>query len=658
MMKKLPFIFGIFLIAVIMFTAGPACSDLMPDEVTLIQITTDEQLARYLENQTARYNLYDKNYEDAIIDRDFVMEMAAAPTGLMKSAPAVSLASSQSDSTGFAGSHSAGTHTTTNIQVTGVDEADFVKNDGKYIYIISGNTLSIVQAYPPQSALVLSQTEISGSVSDIFYANDRLVVFTSRYGYIQSMKSAEAFRPPSGERTSALIYDISNRSKPELIREISAPGNYQNARMIGDYIYFLTAENEGFYNLKMPVIYDKMREIPVNSVWCPPGIGYSLRMNTLTSFPISGSGNPEAESFLLGWDTTLYVSPTDVYVAYEKNLNWWNRPLFNEINPDSPVSSSRQESIIHRLSINQGLINYKATGIVPGYLLNQFSLDQYDGNLRVATTRQDNSQAGQSSGVYVLNSDLSIIGMVENLAPGEKIYSARFMDDLLYLVTFKQTDPLFVIDLSNPLKPGILGELKIPGYSDYLHPFDKTHLIGIGKDTEENSWGGVIPTGVKLALFDVSNLNNPQLIDSRVIGKKGSDSAVLSDHRAFLLDKSKNIMVLPIKEVVHTPVIGSKYDGSYTQDIWQGAYVFGIDPLNGFVEIGKISQGIRSDDEYWWSGSTVLRSIFMDSVLYTISKTTIIGTDIKDLSARLMNIELTSSSIPWYLQPFASVIRE
>lgn len=631
---------GLFLFLVLIIMASPVSSSLSVNPDGLQEIKTDEELNQYLNNLTSYYQKTNFITETDFDTRDVVSEKISPfrpALGAMKesSASMQQPISSASVSESKGGAHE---FSSTNVQVAGVDEADFVKNDGSYIYMVSESTLFIVQAYPPQSAAIVSQTSVSGTVSDLFLSGDRLVIFTGKYDYDQSLISSQYSRLNSGERTSAVVYDISDRTNPHQIREISTPGGYTSARMIGDYVYLLTAEDQGYWNPRMPIIFDNTQEISVSSIWCPPGITNEFSMNTLTSFPISVSGSPEAVSFLLGWDTTLYVSSRDIFVAYQKNHYGWNTPVF--IDDDHILSNaggSQQETVINRFAINQGMIRYEATGRVPGYLLNQFSLDQYDGNLRVATTLEDRISAGdQYSNVYVLNPDLDIIGTLERLAPGEKIYSARFIGDLLYLVTFKQTDPFFVIDLSNPNQPGILGELKIPGYSNYIHPYDETHLIGIGKDTYENSGGSVIPTGVKIALFDVSDLNNPRMVDSHVIGEKGSDSAVLSDHRAFLLDKEKRVMVLPIKEVVHTPVLGSKYDGSYTEDNWQGAYVFRVDPAYGFEEIGKVRHGSGSQDDSWWSGSTVLRSLFMDSFLYTISHNTIIGSDLKDLSSRLM----------------------
>jgi len=604
----------------------------------MLEITNEKALKEYLKNVTPpyRYGYGNEMYSDLVpldgmapLGSMVLKEMAPAPTSAGSSLKGAS------------------DYSTTNIQVTGVDEADFVKNDGKYIYIVSGTTLTIVDAFPPEQGKIVTELPVNGSVSELFLAGDRLVVFSDTYDeYWYTPAGSAAPVPDYSRKTQAVIYDISDRKDPKEFRRISAPGLYEHARMIGDYVYVITRESPDYYNPRMPVIYDGEAAIPIPRVWCPPYPMNEYRMHTLTSLPVTGMDEPQAESFLLGYANTLYVSPSNVYVGYEKQRPWYGWGLIEEKSAESnePV----QESVIHRFAIKNGDITYKATGTVPGYLLNQFSLDENRGNLRVATTVSDwSADDTQYSNVYVLDPDLKIIGRLEHLAPEEKIYSARFMGDLLYLVTFKQTDPLFVIDLSNPYQPGLLGELKIPGYSDYLHPYDETHLIGIGKDTMENEWGGIVPTGVKIALFDVSNVSNPRLIESIVIGEKGSDSAVLSDHRAFLLDKEKDIMAIPIREVIHKPVQGSAYKGSHTEETWQGTYVFGINPDTGFTEKGRIKQGTGTSGDEWWYGSTVLRSLFMDDVLYTISRDRIVGSNLKNLTKRLMDISISHDDQKW-----------
>jgi uncharacterized secreted protein with C-terminal beta-propeller domain len=262
-------------------------------------------------------------------------------------------------------------------------------------------------------------------------------------------------------------------------------------------------------------------------------------------------------------------------------------------------------------------------------------MDEYNGYFRIATT------IGQVwNNVYVLDiDDLSIVGKLEDLAPGEKIYSARFIGERCYLVTFKKVDPLFVIDLENPYAPEVLGFLKVTGYSDYLHPYDENHIIGIGKETvaaEEGNFAWY--QGVKISLFDVSNVSNPVEIDKYEIGDRGTDSPVLRDHKAFLFDKSRNLLVIP---VLVAEIDKAKYPegvppftrGDY---VWQGAYVFNIS-LDGLALRGGITHLENATDSmksgyYLFSSYYVKRSLYIDNVLYTVSDKKIKMNSLEDLN--------------------------
>ncbi|MBR9702957.1 hypothetical protein GOV10_02900, partial [Candidatus Woesearchaeota archaeon] len=213
--------------------------------------------------------------------------------------------------------------------------------------------------------------------------------------------------------------------------------------------------------------------------------------------------------------------------------------------------------------------------------------------------------------------DMDVIGELEGIAEDERIYSTRFMGKRLYMVTFRQVDPFFVIDLSNPRNPEIMGELKIPGWSSYLHPYDENHIIGVGKETEEDKYGRPRTQGVKVALFDVSDPENPIEVDKVEIGDSGSDSEVLNDHKAFLFDKEKNLLVIPVREID-----GERY--SYKR-VKQGAIVLHIDEDGLRIE-KKITHYDGNYQNYWgWYGSpnAVRRALYMDDVLYTISMETI-----------------------------------
>ena len=236
---------------------------------------------------------------------------------------------------------------------------------------------------------------------------------------------------------------------------------------------------------------------------------------------------------------------------------------------------------------------------------------------------------------------MKTIGSLTHIAEQEKIYSTRFIGDRLYMVTFKRIDPFFVIDLSTPTSPKILGKLKIPGYSDYLHPYDATHIIGVGKETGTNDWGGVSTKGLKLALFDVSDVEHPKQIDKVEIGDSGTDSAALSDHKAFLFDKEKNLLVIPARVVKNEAAVADK-NGVTQPNIWYGAYVFGVTPETGFTLRGTVEHGTGSDRYYWYGSSAneVKRSLYIGDVLYTLSSKKILANSLSKINTTITTINL------------------
>ncbi|HMB45056.1 MAG TPA: beta-propeller domain-containing protein, partial [Candidatus Methanoperedens sp.] len=536
----------------------------------------------------------------------------------------------------------------TNIQVEGVDEADFVKNDGKYIYVLAQDKLVILDAFPASEANILSSTMIEGRPKDIFVNGDRLIVFLEDTDTVYSIQEYDYMPRPRGTmKTVAMVYDISNRKKPEEIANYSLNGNYFQSRMIGDYVY-LIAKDYVYYTgdlVDMPSIRKGPVKIMAPDVYYFDNPEQNYVFHTIASINIKKTDSINAKTFMMGYSDNLYVSGNNIYITYRKNLpgRYYEvqrqeqfytvilpllpqdaRDKINEINNSNldmhekwdkissiledtfnrmtekekqkyqddvqkgleeyemKLAQEREKTVIQKIGINKGSIEYRTKGEVPGSLLNQFSMDESGDYFRVATTSQfwtSNSNV-QYNNVYVMDNDLKIAGRLEKIAQDERIYSTRFIGNRLYMVTFKRMDPLFVIDLSNPNKPEILGQLKIPGFSDYLHPYDEKHIIGVGKETAENEWGGVSIKGVKVSLFDVSDVNKPQQIDTYEIGKAGTDSEALQDHKAFLFDKNKNLLVIPVREVTGKEQYDSRY-GYNVQKVWQGAYVFNI-TLDGF----------------------------------------------------------------------------
>jgi len=509
-------------------------------------------------------------------------------------------------------------YSTTNIQVAGVDEADIVKTDGEYVYLVSGNRTIIVEAYPPEQAQVLSEIELEGTAIGIFINGDRLVVFEEDIPYypyndVRWGPTGEFYMPLIiSPKTSIKVYDISDKEDPQLQRELSADGQYISSRMIGDYAYVVV--NEPVYEeddgVNLPRIYSggQETEIPATDIYYSDVADYYYMYTTIIAINIQDDNRePTYETILLGASSNLYVSMNNIYLTFPV----WGRDV-----------GDSQRTAIHCIHIEGSAVNYTASGEVPGMVLNQFSMDEYAGYFRVATTTYGQTT---ENNVYVLNMSLNITGSVTGLAPGETIYSARFMGERGYLVTFKKVDPLFVIDLSDPYNPRELGYLKVTGYSDYLHPYDEDHIIGIGKETTdagEFAWY----QGVKISLFDVSDVSNPVEISKLEIGDRGTDSPVLWDHKAFLFDKSRNLLVMPILEA---KVDVTKYSEAelawvHGEPVYQGAYVFDISIDNGLQLRGRITHiddpsSLEQGYYYYYSPFSVERSLYIDNALYTIS---------------------------------------
>lgn len=457
----------------------------------------------------------------------------------------------------------------TNIQVEGVGEADIVKTDGTYLYFASNNSIIILKAYPPEEATILSRISFNGTLGEIFLKEDKLVILGSYATYPYE----PYYRIPTiiDDKSLVEVYDISDRSNPVLTRNFSVSGNYFDSRMIDEYVYLVVSQPAYliYDTLILPKIYSEkgVVEVEATQIYYANVSDYSYAFTTVVAINVQNDAQePTHETFLLGATSTMYVSHRNIYLTFWKQGG---------------------RTLIYRVRVEEEIIKAEASGEVPGSVLNQFSMDEYNGYFRLATT----SRIGRTSqnNVYVLEMNLTTIGKLENIAPGETIYSVRFMGVRGYVVTFRQVDPFFTLDLEDPNNPEVLGILKIPGYSSYLHPYDENYLMGIGKDG----------TALKISLLDVSNITDPKEIDVYQIDG-WSDSPVLSDHKTLLFDKSKDLLVIPVI--------------TYYE---QGAYVFNITIQEGIALRGRITHG---DFDYYYYGSYyVKRALYIDNVLYTIS---------------------------------------
>lgn len=611
---------------------------------------------------------------------------------------------------GTQGSWAGNDYSNTNIQVAGVDEADIIKTDGRYIYAVSGQNLFIIEAYPPDRAAVISKIEFKSQPQDLFINGNSLVVF----GLNTAMQSSDTYK--KFKRRSAYtffkVFDVSDHKNPRQIRDLDFEGQHTNARMIGDYVYLVTANSAGYIDGEPPIprLLENNLELPIErgSPRCNcPDVYYfdpdedSYSATTVAAINVQKAAEPvTSDVYLLTAGQTLYVSADHLYITYTKRvdpevLTWealrdsvlprlsdrdreriakieaidsnilsraekfrkinaiierWaeslgddeQRRIEKELEGTlqerwKVIAQQLEQTIIHKIAISGRDLNYVTFGAVPGLVLNQFSLDEHDGYLRIATTRSrqwnrwgefNRSSQDSYSNLYVLDKNLKVAGKVEELAPGEQIYSVRFMQDRGYLVTFRQTDPLFAIDLSDPRNPRQLGKLKVPGFSDYLHPYDNATLIGLGQ--EDNK--------LKLSLFDVADVSAPREIAKYIFDDYGSDSIARKQHKAFLFSKEKNLLVIPIAlgggggvDVISCPpcLPGNPCPQCEPPILYQpftGAAVFSVDKT-GFTLRGKIRHEGVSQVEPMQGGykrqtyypRPIKRSLYIKDVLYTFS---------------------------------------
>lgn len=574
------------------------------------------------------------------------------------------------DSVGSTESSSSSSNTkdysTTNIQVENVDEADIVKTDGDYIYSISEDNVIITDAKDPKQPKVVAtiQSEDDDIPEDIILYKDKLVVIstkgnqTQRYYYNNRMN------------TVVKIYNITSREKPVLTKSYEMYEPYYTSRCIDNVLYVISSGNLRKEDDKIVVGYneDNMeKEMSIDKIKYLKDVKTTKQTLISTVDLNNETADIKLDSYLMNI-SNAYVSENAIYLLNQKYNNDSKIPIkllfgfkgvFGLEDYYEMDSESGYYTEIYKFDIKEN-VEYKSKTKVKGKTINQYSLDEKDNHLRIALYDNDGSR------VAIFDEDLKQIGISDNVAKGEKMYSSRFIGDKVYFVTYKTMDPLFVMDLSNETKPKVLGKLKIPGYSTYLHPYDENHIIGIGMETKEiinrNSNGKVISTtakvvGMKMALFDVSNVNSPVQISSVVIGDSRITSAILTNPKALLFSKEKSLIAIPVNNYSQDFEVTSsnnyetminnytKYSKPYNAE---GYFVYNINVQDGFKLKGIITHE-KTNATYYYSNSKLLRGLYIDNNLYTVSETMIKVNELDSLKAvgelKLKNIENVDSSV-------------
>jgi inhibitor of cysteine peptidase len=548
----------------------------------------------------------------------------------------------------------------TNNQVEGIEEGDLIKTDGKYIYIVRDRKITIVDS-DPNNLKIVSEISSDGEVTEIFIYRNKLIVINGRSHIpLKGRDKKESrllemlFGRVSINSTNVRVYDISDSSVPRILSDRDYEGTYLSSRMIDDDVYIVTNSRVRLYASRMEDIagiigpdgkqafMDKIAKATAQGqdLLGQTGFGscdelYDALIDAFTSYVIPryrdnikdidheislkeiryfrdlvtpnylmttgidlDSGKDDVSAYL-GSSGQLYVSADHMYAAvsrYEYNA------LKSKVQR-YPVYENMTS--VYKFALKDGRITYNAKGTVPGTIVNQFSMDEYDGAFRIATTTSDSGSTRNN--VYALDEGMKITGRLEGIAPGEKIYSTRFAGERIYMVTFRQMDPFFVIDAADPERLTMLGYLKIPGFSSYMHILDKDHVLGLGYDTEERTGWGIDTTGFKISLFDVSDVDDPIEVKNETIGEKAQSPAA-EDHKALMISLDKGIMGFPLAYI------------NSDSDYFAGYYLYNITNRN-FTYKGRVSHvpenaammDIKEED-------MISRGIYIGDYLYTFSR--------------------------------------
>ena len=505
----------------------------------------------------------------------------------------------------------------TNLQVAGVQESDIVKTDGEYIYALSDERILIISA---SDGTLKKVSELQGSeinenglqksyASEMYVTENRLVVLKHfyQYSYEEKVTDAAAAKPVPGGRypqyskttVGVVIYDITDRSAPKYLGSYSQSGNYLSSRMIDDVVYLIS--NEGLYSINkedpttyIPMIYKENEGAPLLPedirISIDPSYGYSAQYLVVSGIDTEKCELKSSKS-VLGYGNNIYSSLENLYVT-----------SYSQIKEGGTISGATK---IFKFSIDKGAIELKSESTIPGSLLNQFSMDEYKDVLRVVTTvnsftttGMDKSASfvflgGQYNCLYTLDSDLNIIGKIENLASGEHVYSVRFDGDVGYFVTFRQVDPLFTVDLSDSKNPAIQSELKIPGFSEYLHPYGEGLLFGLGRDADATSGRAGF---MKLSMFNIADPKNVSEANKAIIeGVYYSEASY--NHKAILINSEKNIIAFPT-------------DGNYL--------IYSYSTENGFKQQSIISLVTDPKDTPYYYYQN-MRGLYINDFLYIMT---------------------------------------
>lgn len=466
----------------------------------------------------------------------------------------------------------------TNVRTEGVGEADIVKTDGSYLYTLKANSqeISIVDIRSDQMKVVsgISLNE-NFQASEFYLSDQKLFVLGNMQNTQVDSDSKTLYR---GSCTRIQTYDLADINNPKSIGTVDQSGYYRTSRFKDGYLYVFSdyyiydTITKKDYPSYVPLVGDNL--LKQSDIYLPTNHAADQYL-VVSSVSASSPDEAADQKAVMSENGEVYVSENNIYIYEYANSSILADNL-----------AAKNQTILRKLSYNKGKLSGSAQGKVKGYLNDSFSIDEYDNTLRLVTTVTHNvGSSSQSNSVYVLDADLKTIGKIEDLAKNEQVYSARFLGDTGYFVTYEQTDPLFSVDFSDPENPKILGKLKIPGFSEYLHFYSDNLLLGIGMDTDENG----ITNGVKISMFDISDPSDVKEVSKYTLDQYYY-SDVFSDYRAALVDPEKNLIGFPLSGSANQYVILS-----YDKD--QGFQVQMQEEVNGNSYLG--TRGMYANEKFY-----------------------------------------------------------
>ncbi len=624
----------------------PGTADLSAPE--LVRFQSEQDFRDYLSRQLSQ----SRNSGIGILQGDFDL---GAP--IAQAAP------------GAGGGASDGGFSTTNLQEAGVGESDVVQTDGTHLFIADQQLLRIVRAFPAERMEQVGSLNV-GAANELYLHGHIAVILGRTYrmapqpgvagsdlGQVAAVDVDIAPFFYSTPLTTVSLVDVSDPSAPDLLAAYELDGWLVSSRMIDATLHVVLGTGLDLDPLPEADAQTAPLEavLPDVAVTTPAGslrgelLGWSdiyhgsepvsTQMTAVVSIEISERAAAFRSVGILARADTVYVSPAALYLANVIYPTFTFPALFPL---DQAVSSGDSESTaVYKFDLGPEGARLVGSGQVPGHLLDRYALSEHQGSLRVATTVGQVSRAGltgSTNNVYVLGLEgdrLNIVGRLEGLAPGEQIYSARFVGDRGFLVTFKKVDPLFTLDLSDPTDPLVVGELKVPGYSDYIHPLGPDHLLTIGKDAVDMgdfAWY----QGVQLSLFDVSAFAEPQRLDVEIVGDRGTESEALYDTHAFNYYAPLGMLAVPMT-IAQKPA-GLVDPAQIGQPTFHGLCLYRVSVEQGITPAGHLSTASGGQLFYYGSGWT--RGVFIGDHVYAVTSQSVQAAPLTDLTSTPLRLDL------------------